>query len=74
MKSTMRRTFSVLLLTAVTAAAVWGGVAVAENTGAADSTSDTAGTVTLTCPKTGCTASTCHAASGASIPGRSGGR
>ena len=73
MSKNTRRTLSVLLLTAATAAAVWGGVAVAETTGATNSASTTASSVTLTCPRTGCTASTCHATTGAGIPGGRGG-
>ena len=79
MSSTLRRTFSVLLVTAATAAAVWGGVALSESSGSTGTLSNTtaattASSTTLTCPRTGCTATTCHAASGSSGTNTVGGR
>lgn len=73
MRNPIRNTVSVLAATLLTALAVFGGVSligttvspelstVAMNTTATTSASTGE---TLTCPSTGCTASTCHATQG----------
>jgi len=72
MRNPIRNTLSVLAATMFTAFAVYGGVQFAGNviapettavamSGAGDSSSSSG---TLTCPRTGCTASSCHATQG----------
>jgi len=72
MRHPIRNTISVLAATLFTALAVYGGVQFTQNV-VAPTSSDVAmttqsaavaGTETLTCPATGCTASTCHATRG----------
>ncbi len=74
MRHPIRNTLSVLAATLFTALAVYGGVQFTQNV-VAPASSDvamnpqsavaaTASTESLTCPATGCTASTCHATQG----------
>lgn len=84
MRHPLRNTLSVLAATVLTALAVFGAVQLGGSVTGADSstvevasaqstvtgTSTDTSTGTLTCPRTGCTASTCHATQGG---GRGGG-
>ena len=80
MNRSLKNTAAVLLATAMTALAIFGGVQLATVVAGAGATTAGATTTTqgvatasdvaqssttvLTCPRTGCTASTCHAVTG----------
>jgi hypothetical protein len=78
MNRTLRNTGALLLLTAVTCLAIYGTVqATAALTGVSGTpvvssggaTSASGSSATLTCPRTGCAASYCHATSGGGYGG-----
>jgi len=80
MERSLKNTLAVLLATAMTAAAIFGGVQLADLASGGSSSSAALPSAsalgspgasavaqsgaTLTCPRTGCTASTCHATTG----------
>jgi hypothetical protein len=66
----LRNWMAVLTATAITATAIWVGVAVLDVAGGSPAyqTVATASGTQMVCPVSGCTASTCHGATGAPAP------
>ena len=64
MRRPFRNTLAVLVTTAITALVVYVGVSLV--TGSSAMSADSVGGTTQTCPRTGCSASSCHATQGLS--------
>lgn len=70
----LQNAVAVLLVTLLTAGAVFLGVSAFDVPASSANSGSMASTAALTCPSTGCTAVSCHATAGTSPGGHPGGR